>query len=160
MAGWLEIVIRSVIGIILLAAFARLLRRRSVGEATFLEFGLMLGLTLIVALGSIQLAFPSGLVLTALIVWGVVAWLVGALSVQSSTFRELVYGKGIPLMKDGKILEDNLKKQQITSDELMQKLRAKNAFQFADVEFAVLEGNGELNVLLKKRMPSQLRRKC
>ena len=52
--------------------------------------------------------------------------------------------------KDGKILEDNLKKEKYTSDELLELLRGKDAFSVADVEFAVLEPSGELNVLLKR----------
>lgn len=43
-----------------------------------------------------------------------------------------------------------MKNKHITTDELLRKLRGKQVFQVADVEFAVLEGNGELNVLLKK----------
>ena len=54
------------------------------------------------------------------------------------------------LIKDGKVLEDNLKKEKYTSDELLELLRGNGAFSIAEVEFAVLEPSGELNVLLKK----------
>ena len=66
---------------------------------------------------------------------------------NSSRFFE---GKSTVLIKDGKILEDNLKKEKYTSDELLELLRGKSAFSIAEVEFAVLEPSGELNVLLKK----------
>lgn len=62
----------------------------------------------------------------------------------------LLSRKSTVLIKDGKILEDNLKKEKYTSDELLELLRGKDAFSVADVEFAVLEPSGELNVLLKK----------
>lgn len=54
------------------------------------------------------------------------------------------------LIKDGKVLEDNLKQEKYTSDELLELLRGNGAFSIAEVEFAVLEPSGELNVLLKK----------
>ncbi|WP_412674582.1 DUF421 domain-containing protein [Aneurinibacillus aneurinilyticus] len=54
------------------------------------------------------------------------------------------------LVKNGKILEDNLKKEHINTDELLAQLRLKNMFKVADVEFAILETNGQLSVMPKK----------
>ncbi|WP_088102286.1 DUF421 domain-containing protein [Halalkalibacter urbisdiaboli] len=150
MPGWLEIALRSLIGIVLLGFFARGLVRKPIGETSYLEYGLMTGLAVIVAVGSIQLSIPIGLLLVAFAVWITAFYLIGWVSIKNNAFRSIVFGKGIPLLKDGKILEDNLKKQKVSGDELLRKLRTKGAFQIADVEFAVLEGNGELNVLLKK----------
>ncbi|HER2174512.1 TPA: DUF421 domain-containing protein, partial [Streptococcus pyogenes] len=49
-----------------------------------------------------------------------------------------------------KIMEDNLKKERYTTDELLDLLRKKDVYQVSDVEFAVLEATGDLSVLLKK----------
>uniref|UniRef100_UPI00063F4AF2 DUF421 domain-containing protein n=1 Tax=Aneurinibacillus tyrosinisolvens TaxID=1443435 RepID=UPI00063F4AF2 len=59
-------------------------------------------------------------------------------------------GKGTVFIKNGKIMEDNLKKENYSTDELLEELRLKNAFKVADVEFAVLETNGQLSVMKKK----------
>ena len=85
-------------------------------------------------------------------------FLTGILSLKNKTARDFFEGKSTVLIKDGKILEDNLKKEKYTSDELLELLRGKGAFSVADVEFAVLEPSGELNVLLKK-IPSHLQQK-
>ncbi len=47
-------------------------------------------------------------------------------------------------------MEDNLKKERYTTDELLDLLRRKDVFQVSDVEFAVLEATGDLSVMLKK----------
>ena len=47
-------------------------------------------------------------------------------------------------------MEDNLKKEKYTTDELLEFLRKKDVFQVSDVEFAVLEATGDLSVMLKK----------
>ncbi len=47
-------------------------------------------------------------------------------------------------------MDDNLKKSRLTVDELLEQLRKKDVFLLADVEFAVIESSGELNVLLKR----------
>jgi hypothetical protein len=46
-------------------------------------------------------------------------------------------------------MEDNLSKERITGQEFIQELRSKNAFNLADVEFAVMETTGDINVSLK-----------
>ena len=46
-------------------------------------------------------------------------------------------------------MEENLKSVRLTAEELLKNLRSKNVFSVADVEFAVLENDGEVNVLLK-----------
>ena len=47
-------------------------------------------------------------------------------------------------------MEDNLKKERYTTDELLALLRKKDVYQVSDVEFAVLEATGDLSVMLKK----------
>lgn len=150
MEGWIEVALRSFVGFVLLIAIGRLLIRKPIGESSQLEFGLMAAIAVILAVGSFSLAVPITYLLIAITVWAGGSYLINILSVKSAMFRDGIYGKGIPIMKDGKILEDNMKKQHLTTDELLRKLRTKQVFQFADVEFAILEGNGELNVLVKK----------
>jgi uncharacterized membrane protein YcaP (DUF421 family) len=53
------------------------------------------------------------------------------------------------VIKDGKVLEDNLKRERFTADELLEQLRSKSVFKVADVEFATLETSGVLSVMLK-----------
>ncbi|ARK30236.1 DUF421 domain-containing protein [Halalkalibacter krulwichiae] len=150
MQGWVEVALRSFLGFILFVAIARMFIRKPIGETSQLEFGLIASVAVIFGIGSIQLAIPLSHLLIALFIWAGGTFAILMLSMKNATFRAAIYGKGIPIMKDGKILEDNMKKQHLTSDELLRKLRGKQVFQVADVEFAVLEGNGELNVLVKK----------
>ncbi|MCK0472180.1 DUF421 domain-containing protein [Halalkalibacter sp. APA_J-10(15)] len=150
MPGWLEVILRSAIGFIIVITIGRLFVRKPIGEASIIEFSFILIISLIVAMGSFHLSIPFGWALISLVVWCVGMISISYLSEVSKKVRTLFYGKGVPIVKDGKILEDNMKKQHINTDELLRKLRSKNVFQFTDVEFAVLEGNGELNVLLKK----------
>ncbi|WP_368504580.1 DUF421 domain-containing protein [Alkalihalophilus sp. As8PL] len=149
MPGWLEVVIRSVSIIIILFAFFKGFIRKPIGECSSFEFGLVAGMTIIGAIGAFNLQIPIAFVLTALVVWGLFTIGLSILVEKSASFRTFMYGRGVPLIKDGKILEDNMTKQHVTSDELLRRLRSKDVFQTADVEFAVLESNGELNVLLK-----------
>ena len=85
-----------------------------------------------------------------LAVWTFLPTLIYLLAVKYKPIRDFVQGKESVLINQGKILEDKLSKALMTPEDLLSQLRKKNVFNFADVEFAVLENNGDINILLKK----------
>jgi len=92
--------------------------------------------------------FTVGLV--ALGVWTVFPALFYLLGIKYKAVRDILRGKEIVLINHGKVLEDKLLESRLTAEDLLGQLRKKNVFNFADVEFAVLEPDGELSVLLNK----------
>lgn len=53
------------------------------------------------------------------------------------------------LIYRGKIDEKVLRKERLTLNELEEKLRSNNVFNLGDVEYAILETNGEVTVIQK-----------
>lgn len=71
------------------------------------------------------------------------------LSIKSQRINDLLNGKPSILINKSQINEDEMKKQRITFNDLMQQLRLKNFASLADVDYAVLEANGEVSILPK-----------
>ncbi|MEG1141297.1 MAG: DUF421 domain-containing protein, partial [Clostridia bacterium] len=61
--------------------------------------------------------------------------------------QEVVCGKVTMIIKDGKIIESELKKQQYTIGDLMSQLRQKDVFKISDVKYGLIETNGNFNVI-------------
>ncbi|MFC3798732.1 DUF421 domain-containing protein [Cohnella sp. GCM10012308] len=150
MPMWGQIIFRSLGALIVLFIMARLLGKKQISQLTFFEY--ILGITLGELAGfistDIETHYSHGLI--ALAVWFAVPFTLEYLSMKSLRLRHLLEGRGRVVIKEGKVMEDNLKKEHLTTDELMEQLRGKSAFNLADVEFAVMETSGELSVLLKK----------
>ena len=70
-------------------------------------------------------------------------------SMKSQWIYNTINGKERVLIKDGKVMEDNLSKERLTGQEFLQLLRSKKVFNLANVEFAVMETTGDINVSLK-----------
>jgi uncharacterized membrane protein YcaP (DUF421 family) len=71
------------------------------------------------------------------------------LQLKNRSVRDFINVKDrILLIKDGKVLEDNLKKVRLTNEELIGKLRKIRVFNVSDVEYAIMEPSGNINVLL------------
>lgn len=54
------------------------------------------------------------------------------------------------VIKNGKIVEEALKSTKINLDDLSMLLRSKDIFSITEVDYAILESNGELSILKKQ----------
>lgn len=75
--------------------------------------------------------------------------LISFLSIKSAKINALLNGKPSILIDHGNLNLKELKNQRITIDDLMEQLRLKNYPSIADVDYAVLEANGDLSVIPK-----------
>ena len=75
--------------------------------------------------------------------------LISFINLKSLRMRELICGKPSMLIYRGKINEEVLKKERFTINELQERLRGNNIVNIADVEYAILENNGELTIIKK-----------
>ncbi|MBM6619532.1 DUF421 domain-containing protein [Bacillus suaedaesalsae] len=150
MPEWIEIASRALLFIFALFLLTKLLGKKQISEISFFEYvsGITIGSIAAEVIMKLESSIIHGLV--GIFVFGFVTVLVDFLSIKSKKFREIAEGKATIFIQDGKVLEDNLKKERYSLDELNTLLRKKDVFSFSDVEFAVLEPSGELSVLLKK----------
>ncbi len=64
-------------------------------------------------------------------------------------YRHLTEGKPITIIRNGELLQKELKALRFTINDVLLGLRQKDVFDIEEVEFAVVETNGTLSVLLK-----------
>jgi uncharacterized membrane protein YcaP (DUF421 family) len=150
MSDWTLIFIRSIIFIVVLIVMTRILGKKQISEISFFEY--VSGITIGSIAGEVIMGLDNniGHGVLAIAVFSSITLLVDILALKSKKFRDLVEGTGTILIKDGKIMEDNLKKEKYSISELDSLLRQKDVFNLADVEFAMLEPKGDLSILLKK----------
>lgn len=149
MPVWLDIILRSIGLFVLLILLMRLVGRKMAARMTYFDTAFAMTLGAIAAAISLHIVDNLVYGLIALLSWGLAGIALGFLSQRSRWVRNAVHGREAVVIKHGKILEDQLKRVRYTPEDLLQQLRSKQIFNVADVEFAVLEANGEVNALLK-----------
>ncbi|OZI10222.1 hypothetical protein CEW92_18215 [Bacillaceae bacterium SAS-127] len=150
MPQWLDVTIRSLSFLFVLFVITKIIGKRQISQLSFFEY--ITGITIGSIAAEVSTVRERSIIdgLIAISVWGLIPLLAGYFALKSKAFRGVVEGKSTIFIKDGKILEENLKKEKYTIDELLSLLRKENIFSVADVEYAVLEQDGSLNALLKK----------
>ena len=149
MDTWLILLLNSIILFFLTLVLARFIKKKSLSTATAFDFISYAVIAIIITLISLN-AIPNiyfGLITLA--VWALMPIILDYASMKSQWIYNAINGKERVLIKNGKVMEDNLSKERITGQEFIQQLRSKKAFNLADVEFAVMETTGDINVSLK-----------
>ncbi len=72
-----------------------------------------------------------------------------AISLNSARYRSFLAGKYNIVINDGKIDIEQMKKAQLTVDELMEELRQHEILNVCDVRFCILETSGKMSVIPK-----------
>lgn len=144
-------VLRAIFAYLLLLIVARLMGRKALSQMTFFDFSIIITLgsvTANLAMGQNN-SFASST--SVLITLGSLAILTGYLHIKSLWIRKLTNSEPITAIENGKINDKNLKKIRFTVDELTSLLRQKNVFNYSDVEFGIIENDGQLSVLPKSQ---------
>ena len=66
---------------------------------------------------------------------------------SSNKVQDIVCGKPVLIIKDGKIVEKEFNSQKYTVSDLMSQLHEKDVFSISDVKYGILETNGNLSVI-------------
>ena len=140
---------RTITAAVVLFVLARLMGKKQISQLTFFDY--IVGISIGSVAGALSVeqhvSIQDGI--TSMIVWALFPIAFSFISMHSITARRLLDGTPKILIQSGKIIEKNLKSVNFTVNDLLEELRVKNVFNIADVEFAVLETDGELSVLKK-----------
>ena len=146
---WLQILIRSLSLFFVVMILIRLMGKKNILRVTPFQFTSYIIIAVITALLSVNIITNFAFGLISLGVWALLPIVVDYLSLKSKWIHDVVNGKETVLIKHGKIMEENLLDARLTAEELLREIRSKKVFSLADVEFAVMENTGEINVFNK-----------
>ncbi|PAB61102.1 DUF421 domain-containing protein [Anaeromicrobium sediminis] len=149
MKNWVQILLRSIGLFFITFASIRIMGKRQIAKMTAFQFVHYTVIAILAALISVNMIENLAFGLIALFIWILLPIALDYLSLKSKWIHDLVNGKETILVKQGKVMEENLSQVRLTGEELLRELRSNNAFNLADVEFAVMESTGEINILLK-----------
>ena len=140
---------RTVIIYFIVIFSVRLMGKRQVGD---LQPGELVITILISEIAAMPLQDPDAPVLTGIIAifsLVVVEMFVSFLSMKFLGVRRVVNGSSAIIIKDGKLDQKLLKKLRVTAPDVLEVLRGQEVFDIESVQYAILETNGSLSVMLK-----------
>jgi len=145
------IVVRTLILYTLVVVALRMMGKREIAQLQPFELVVILMISDLAVIPSENVGIPllSGIIpiLVLLSANLTLAWV----TLKSEKARDIICGTPSILIRQGKIVEEELKRNCYNLTDLLEEIRIKNVPNIADIEFAVLENNGELSVFPKSQ---------
>jgi len=144
----LQLVYRTVIMFTIVVVGMRLMGKRQMGELELNE--------LVVAVMISELAAVPIVEKDVHLMHGIVPVIsllacelfISFVSLKNLHFRSLVSGKPSILVKEGQIVQKEMRRNRFTVDELTEELRRQGVTDLAKIRYAILETDGNLNTIL------------
>lgn len=145
--AWVALVVRSVVVYVFLMIALRVCGRRELGQMTTFDLVLLLVLANAVqnSINAGDNSLGGGLVSATTLL--VVNFAVGEATYRWRWFERVVQGRPLTLVRHGKLVLRNLKRERVTLEELRSALRKQGIDGVSECKQAVLESNGTLTAV-------------
>lgn len=140
--------LQSTISVVVLFLLTRIMGKKHLSQLTFFDYVVGISIGSIAAAFAVDSSIDYARGITGMVVYALFPIILSLIALQSYKARNVLDGKPTILVYKGQIVEKNLKKVQLTVSDVLEKCRLKNAFDIADVEYAILETSGQVSVEL------------
>ena len=149
--------IRTVILYIFAIVSIRIMGKRQIGELQPSDLVVTLLISQIISIPIQDTDIP--LVNTIIPILLLVGFeiLTSVFNMKSIKFRSFMQGHPVVIINDGNLNQKLLKELRFTVDDLLESLRQKDIFDISQVQYAIVETNGQISVLLKPEYDSVTR---
>ena len=120
--------------------------KREIGELSIQDFVVSILMAELAAICIEKFNDPIGYTLFPIILLCILELIFGFVSLKNNKIKDIMEGKPVLIINKGKICYKEMIKQRYTMDDLLLELRNKEIKNIKDVEYAILENNGNLNI--------------
>ncbi len=148
-----DVIIRTVIIFLYTFVVLRLSGRHQLAQLTLFDFlivialGSAVGDAMIYSENTVRLTYS----MVAIAVVAIIHLIFIKLSEKNYFVHTVLYGKPIILVQDGRMVEKNLRKEDLTFDDLKSLLREQGFGDLKRVKYAYFEPTGKISVIKKNR---------
>lgn len=143
----LTLLIRTILIYIIVTAAVRLMGKRQVSDMQTSELVITLIISEVASLPLENAERPLLNSLVPIMMIVAIELLVSLLMMKSKRFRSLICGHPIVIIKDGQMIDSQLRKLRISREDVYSLLREKDIADESTVRWGIIEPNGTLSVL-------------
>ena len=145
----LDVILRCLVSLITLFFVTKMIGKKQVSQFSLFDYVIGISIGNFAAEMAINLdsEYLHGTV--AVIVFGVVAYIVSIITLKSLKARKFFIGDPTILIEDGKIIYKNLKRSKFDVNDLLEECRINGYFDISEIDYALMEANGKISFLAK-----------
>lgn len=138
---------RTIILYFILMVGLRLMGKRQIGELEPSELVLTLIISDLASVPMQDFGIPLVHGVFPIVTLLCLSMLLSFFSLKSIRFRAIICGQPTVIIREGKILQQNMARNRFTVDELLEQLRSQGYSDLSAVKYAILETSGQVSIL-------------
>ena len=144
-----DVTVRCLLSLVTLFIVTKIIGKKQVSELSLFDY--VIGITIgnFAAEMTINLESQEANGILAVIIFGIVAYIVSKLTMKSIKLRRFFIGVPTMIIQDGKILYNSMKRMKMDINDLLEQCRMSGYFDISQIEYAILEASGDLSILPK-----------
>lgn len=145
----LEVSYRAIISLVTLFLITKILGKKQVSQLSLFDYviGISIGNFAAEVTINLEAEWINGVV--AVLIFGLVAYSVSIITMKSIVARRFFMGSPTIVIQNGKIIKESLKRVKLDINDLLEECRNNNVFDLNQINYALMEANGKLSILLK-----------
>ena len=144
-----NVVIRGLLSLITLFLVTKLIGKKQVSQLSLFDYVIGISIGNFAAEMTINLESEELYGIIAVLLFGGIAYLVSVGTIKSIKLRRFFMGSPTILIEHGKILQDNFYKVKYDINDMLEQCRVNGYFDISEIDYAIVEANGELSILAK-----------
>jgi uncharacterized membrane protein YcaP (DUF421 family) len=145
----MDIALRAIVLYLFIVLVMRIIGRRELSSMSPFDLILLIIVGDAVQQGLTQDDYSLTGALIAVSTIATMQVLTSYITFRSERARKLLEGLPIVLVERGKLVDENLKRERMTPDEVAEEMRAQQVGSLDEVEWAILEANGSVSFIKK-----------
>lgn len=144
-----NVVIRGLLSLITLFLVTKLIGKKQVSQLSLFDYVIGISIGNFATEMTINLESEELYGIIAVLLFGGIAYLVSVGTMKSIKLRRFFMGSPTILIEHGKILQDNFYKVKYDINDMLEQCRVNGYFDISEIDYAIVEANGELSILAK-----------
>lgn len=146
----IKVILRALASLITLFLVTKMIGKKQVSELSLFDYVIGISIGNFAAEMTINIDSPFLHGTIAVIVFGLVAYIISILTMKSIVLRRYFMGIPTVIIDNGFLLEESLKKIKYDINDLLEQCREQGYFDLSEIAYAIMEADGKLSILPKE----------
>lgn len=144
-----DVTFRAILSLVTLFLVTKMLGKKQVSQLSLFDY--VIGISIGNFAAEMTINLDSNILhgTIAVIIFGVIAYVISIATMKSIFLRRFFSGIPTIIIEDGKILEDGLKKIKFDINDFLEQAREQGYFDVSQIAFAIMESSGKISILPK-----------
>ena len=150
----MDLVIRTVVLYLFVILLMRIVGRRELSSLTAVDLVLLIVMGDAIQQGLTQDDYSVTGAIIVVSTFAVLQVATSYIAFRSRRLRQVLEGRPVVLIDDGEFVQDNLRRQRLTPEDVAEEMRLQQIIDFDKVRWAILEANGRISFIEKESSKS------